>query len=187
MYWRGLCASLHNRVPLSRTRFSVSGSLKPLFNAYLWLVADGRWYNPQKFEITFWWCSSICWLFEFKSVKVWSDLPITVLTQLRAILHHEWISRCVLRKPCIKQWTVSSDKNSAVQTIKTGRILNSIHAVTSGTTWYESGTWMHVSLIFGQSRQFWSSWRPCLWLIFSNRMKVDLFLWFPTRNLTFCK
>jgi len=48
-------------------------------------------------------------------------LPITVPTRFRAILHHEWISRCVSRKPCSKQWTVTSDKNSAVQTIKTGR------------------------------------------------------------------
>jgi len=48
-------------------------------------------------------------------------LPITVPTRFRAISHHEWISRCVPRKPCSKRWTVTSDENSAVQTIKTGR------------------------------------------------------------------
>jgi len=38
-----------------------------------------------------------------------------------SISHHEWISRRVSRKPCSKQWTATSDKNSAVQMIKTGR------------------------------------------------------------------
>ena len=46
-------------------------------------------------------------------------LPITVLTRFRATSHHEWISRSVSRKPCSKQWTATSEKHSAVQTIKT--------------------------------------------------------------------
>jgi len=54
------------------------------------------------------------------SSEVTFHLPITVPTQFRAISHHEWISRCVLRKPCSKRWTVTSDKNIAVQMIKTG-------------------------------------------------------------------
>ena len=36
-------------------------------------------------------------------------LPITVPTRFRAISHHEWTSRCVPKKPCSEQWTVTSD------------------------------------------------------------------------------
>ena len=54
---------------------------------------------------------------------VYLHLPITAPTQFRAISHHGWISRYVSRKPCSKQWTVTSDKISVVQMIKTGRIV----------------------------------------------------------------
>ena len=52
-------------------------------------------------------------------VAIHLHLPITVLTRFRATSHREWISRSVSRKPCSKQWTATSEKHSAVQTIKT--------------------------------------------------------------------
>ena len=55
------------------------------------------------------------------SVNVYLHLLIMVPTRFQAISRHEWISRCVSRKRCSKQWTVTLDKSSAVQTIKTGR------------------------------------------------------------------
>jgi len=50
-------------------------------------------------------------------------LPTTVPTWFQAKSHHGWISRCVSRKPCSRQWTVTSDRNSAKQMIKTGHSL----------------------------------------------------------------